>query len=344
MTTDLYELTLGELTDLVGEWGEPAFRAKQIWRWLYRQLATDPAEMLNLPLLLRQRLSDVGKIGQLVVVAEQQSADGETEKRLFQLSDGETIETVLMRYERRNTLCVSSQVGCAMGCHFCATGQMGFRRHLTAGEIVAQVITFERELRRGGQRLTNIVFMGMGEPLHNYAATMKAVRCLLDPAGLGLGARRITISTIGLVPQIRQLAAEGLSLGLAISLHAATDEERKRLVPVARRWSLAELVDAGREYAELTGRRITFEWSLIQGENDTPEQAHALGKLVAGMLCHVNLIPLNPTAVYPGKKLDPQRVERFQKILTSYGVPNTVRLRRGVDIEAGCGQLKQRMT
>jgi 23S rRNA (adenine2503-C2)-methyltransferase len=340
---DLYDLSLNELTNLVKEWGEPTFRARQIWHWLYHQLVTDPAEMLNLPLALRQRLSDAGEIGRLTAVAVQRSADGETEKRLFRLADGETIETVLMGYERRNTLCISSQVGCAMGCLFCATGQMGFHRNLTAGEILAQVLTFERELRQDGGKLTNVVLMGMGEPLHNYDAVLKTVRCLTDPAGFNLGARRITISTIGLVPQIRQLAREGLQVGLAISLHAATDEERERLVPVARRWSLAELMAAGGKYTERTGRRITFEWALIEGKNDTPEQAHALGRLVSGMLCHVNLIPLNPTAAYAGDKPDPKRVERFQKILASYNIPNTVRLRRGIDIKAGCGQLRQRM-
>jgi len=339
--TDLYNLNLDKLTLLMAEWGEPPFRARQIWRWLYHQLATTPAEMTDLPLALRERLSAEARIGRLEVVTVQHSADGQTEKRLFQLSDGETIETALMGYQRRHTLCISSQVGCAMGCAFCATGQMGFRRHLTAGEIIAQVFAFERELRQQGAKLTNIVFMGMGEPLHNYAPTLEAVRRLIDPAGFNFGARRITISTIGLIPQIRRLAAEGLRVGLAISLHAATDEERKRLVPAARRWSLAELMAASREYTERTGRRITFEWALIQGENDTPKQAHALGKLIAGMTCHVNLIPLNPTEEYDGLESDPEQVKRFQRILTHYGIPNTVRLRRGIDIQAGCGQLRR---
>lgn len=342
MKAALYDLTLAELTRLVGEWGEPDYRARQIWHWLYRQLETDPAEMDNLPLALRQRLSQDGEIGRLEAVAVERSADGETEKRLFQLADGETIETVLMKYRRRSTLCISSQVGCAMGCVFCATGQMGFRRNLTTGEIVSQVLTFERELRRSGERLTNVVLMGMGEPLHNYDAVVGAIRRLTDQTGLMLGARRITISTIGLVPRIRQLAAEGLAVGLAISLHAATDEERRRLVPAARRWKLAELVAAGAEYADLTGRRVSYEWALIKGENDTPEQAHALGKLISGTLCHVNLIPLNPTRAYPGKQANPGQVQLFQKILAGYGIPNTVRLRRGIDIQAGCGQLKQR--
>ncbi len=343
MKPDLYELTLDQMTALVEGWGEPAYRARQIWEWLYHQLAADPAEMHNLPLSLRGLLSEAGGIGRLRVAAQQISSDGKTEKRLFQLADGETIETVLMGYERRNTLCISSQVGCAMGCLFCATGQMGFRRNLTAGEIIAQVITFERELRHTGRRLTNVVFMGMGEPLNNYGAVVEAVRRLTDPTGFGFGARRITVSTIGLPGQIRRLAAEGLQVGLAISLHGATDTDRRRLVPAARRWSLAEVLEAGQEYAQRTGRRITFEWALIQGENDSPEQAHALGSLISGMLCHVNLIPLNPTGAYPGKGSERSRVKRFQEILVGYGVGTTIRLRRGVDIQAGCGQLRQRM-
>jgi 23S rRNA (adenine2503-C2)-methyltransferase len=340
MKTDLYDLTLDQLTALVEGWGEQAFRARQIWEWLYRKLVTDPAEMRNLPLSLRGLLSEVGEIGRLALVARQKSSDGKTEKRLFRLSDRETIETVLMGYQRRKTLCISSQVGCAMGCLFCATGQMGFCRNLTAGEIIAQVLTSERELRQTGKRLTNVVFMGMGEPLNNYGAVVEAVRRLIDPAGFNFGARRITISTIGLPPQIRRLAEEGLQVGLAISLHGATDRARRRLVPAARRWSLAEVL----EYAQRTGRRITFEWALIQGENDSSEQAHALGSLISGMLCHVNLIPLNPTEAYPGEGSEPSRVKRFQEILVSYGVGTTVRLRRGVDIQAGCGQLRQRMS
>lgn len=346
MKPDLYDFSFEELAQLAQAWGEPSFRARQIWHWLYQQLVSDPAEMQNLPQAFRERLSDAFGIGQLDTVAVQRSSDGQTEKRLFRLPDGKTIETVLMSYQdtrARNTLCISSQVGCAMGCVFCATGQMGFQRDLTAGEIVAQVVAFERALRERGGRLTNLVFMGMGEPLHNYDAVLEAVRRLSEPDGFNFGMRRITISTVGLVPQIRRLAAEGLQVGLAISLHASTDEERRRLVPAARRWSLAELISAVREYTELTGRRVTFEWALILGENDTPEQARALGELVSGMLCHVNLIPLNPTAAYDGVESNQTRVRKFREILTAHGIPTTVRLRRGIDIEAGCGQLKKRM-
>jgi 23S rRNA (adenine2503-C2)-methyltransferase len=287
-------------------------------------------------------LSETFAVKALEAAVVQRSQDGETEKRLFRLRDGESIETVLMRYRRRNTLCISSQVGCAMGCVFCATGQMGFRRNLSLGEILAQVLVFARELRQAGERVTNMVLMGMGEPLANYQVVLAAVRRMMDPAGLKLGARRITISTIGLVPGIRRLAGEGLAVNLAISLHAATDAGRRELVPVARRWPLSELVAAGRDYAETTGRRVTYEWALIKGKNDTSEQAHALGNLISGTLCHVNLIPLNPTVAFAGEEAELDQVRVFQKVLDGYGIPNTVRLRRGIDIQAGCGQLKQR--
>ncbi len=345
MRIDLYSLAFEQLIDLLAEWGEPSWRAGQVWQWLYRHLATGPAEMTNLSLPLREKLSSAARVGGLTLVDVQRSADEKTEKWLLQLPDGETIETVLMSYQRRTpgrTLCISCQVGCAMGCVFCATGHMGLTRHLTAGEIIAQVLGFERDLRRSGSKLTNVVFMGMGEPLHNYDATIEAVRRLVDATGFGLGARRITISTVGLVPQIRQLATEGLQVGLAISLHAATDVLRTKLVPAARRWSVAELVAAGREYSERTGRRTTYEWALIKGMNDTPEQAHALGRLIAGMLCHVNLIPLNPALPFNGQRPRLQEITGFQEILTGYGIPHTLRQRRGIDIEAGCGQLKRR--
>lgn len=341
MARNLYDLTLPQLTELVSGWGVPSFRAKQIWHWLYKQLAPDPAQMTTLPAGLIDRLTQETSVGNLETVISRHSSDGETEKRLFRLADGETIETVLMDYHHRHTVCVSSQVGCGFGCVFCATGQMGWKRNLSSGEIIAQVIEFERVLRSRDQKLSNIVYMGMGEPLHNYDATMDSVYRLNDPLGFDFGARRITISTIGLPQEIRLLAGEKVQVGLAISLHAATDEERQRLIPAARRWSIAEVLAAGRDYTEKTGRRLTFEWALIENVNDTPEQAHLLGRLLKGMLCHVNLIPLNPTERFSGKASGRERVDKFQKILSGYGVPNSVRLWRGVDIQAGCGQLKQ---
>ena len=238
----------------------------------------------------------------------------------------------------RRSACISTQAGCALGCIFCATGQMGFARHLSAAEIVEQALLLAQDLARRGERLSNVVLMGMGEPFHNYDQSLKAVRRLMDD--LGIGARHITISTVGLVPQIRRFADEGLQVRLAVSLHAATDEDRSDLLPVNRRWPLRELMAACRHYVRKTGRRITFEWALIRGETDTMEQAHALGKLLQGLLCHVNAIPLNPTADYAGSPSGSEEVERFVSILSDYGVRTTVRVRRGIDIDAGCGQLR----
>jgi 23S rRNA (adenine2503-C2)-methyltransferase len=240
----------------------------------------------------------------------------------------------------RRTACISTQAGCAMGCVFCATGQMGFARHLTAGEIIEQVAHFARILEAEGERLSNVVLMGMGEPLHNYDATLRAIHRMTDPDSLGIGQRHITLSTVGLVPAMRRYADEGLQVKLAVSLHAATDEERSALLPVNQRWPLAELMDACRYYVEKTGRRLSFEWALIRGENDTVEQASRLGQLLHGLLCHVNLIPLNPTNGYEGQPSDPARVKAFIDTLSLYNIPSSVRVRRGVDIEAGCGQLK----
>lgn len=225
-----------------------------------------------------------------------------------------------------------------MGCVFCATGQMGFARNLTAAEIFEQALRYAQLLAAEGDRLSNVVLMGMGEPFHNYDQSLKAIRRLMSD--LGIGARHITVSTVGLVPQIRRFADEGLQVRLAISLHAATDDERGALLPVNRRWPLRDLMQACREYIDKTGRRVTFEWALISGETDTPEQAHALGKLLQGMLCHVNAIPLNPTQGYTGAPSDVDAANRFVDILASYGVSATIRVRRGIDIDAGCGQLK----
>ncbi len=338
MTVNLYDLSPEGLAGLLAAWGEPRFRASQVREWLYDKRVSSFDEMRNLPKKLRDRLQAETTLGVLALVSEQASYDG-TLKRLYRLPDGQMIESVLMPYDDdRRTACISTQAGCAMGCVFCATGQMGFARHLTAGEIFEQVVLFARELEAQGERLSNVVLMGMGEPFHNYDESLAAVRRLMDD--LGIGARHITISTVGLVPMIRRFAGEGLQVRLAISLHAATDEERSALLPVNKRWPLAELLAACREYMEKTGRRISFEWTAIQGENDTPEQAHALGKLLKGLLCHVNIIPLNPTGGYAHGPSAADRVDRFAAILGEYGVPATVRVRRGIDINAGCGQLK----
>jgi 23S rRNA (adenine2503-C2)-methyltransferase len=337
----LYDLSLEELADLLNRWGYPVFRARQIWRWLYTQKVGDFTEMRNLSADLRERLSAESRLYALKPVRELFSADGQTVKWLFQLPDGQLIESVLMDYvDGRRTACISTQAGCAMGCVFCATGQMGFSRHLTVGEIVEQTVVLSRWLEARGERLSNVVMMGMGEPLHNYDSVLKAINRLNAPEALGIGQRHITLSTVGLVPQIRRFAEEGLQVKLAISLHAATDAERSALLPVNKRWPLAELLDACRYYVDRTGRRVTFEWALIAHENDAPEQAHALGTLLQGLLCHVNLIPLNPTSGYNGHPSDKARVEAFRDILAEHGIGSTVRVRRGIDINAGCGQLK----
>ena len=336
--TNIYGLSRDQLNDLLASWGEPKFRSQQVWDWLYERRVQSFDAMTNLPKPLRERLEDEMMLGTLNLVTEQISRDG-TVKRLHRLNDGQLVESVLMEYDdQRRTACISTQAGCAMGCVFCATGQMGFARHLTATEIFEQAMLFARDLEAEGERLSNVVLMGMGEPFHNYDESLAAVHRLMDD--LGIGARHITVSTVGLVPQMRRFADEGLQVRLAISLHAATDEERAALLPINKRWPLAELMDACWYYAEKSGRRVTFEWALIAGETDTPEQAHALGRLLEGMLCHVNAIPLNPTPEYGGGPSSTEASDAFAHILASYGVSMTVRVRRGIDIDAGCGQLK----
>ena len=335
----IYDQTLAELEARIAAWAQPAYRARQVWHALYRRLAATPAEMTTLPHSLRQSLDQSFHFEPFVVRAQAASRDKGTEKVLLGLEESLAIEAVLMRYDRRRTACISTQAGCAMGCVFCATGQMGFQRHLSAGEIVAQVMHFARRLAEEGDRLTNLVIMGMGEPLHNYEATLRAIDILTDPEGFQFGARRITLSTVGIAPMIERFAREQRQVNLAISLHAATDELRSRLLPVNWRYPLAELMGACRYYIEQTGRRLSFEWALIEGVNDTQEQAAALAEWLHGMLCHVNLIPLNPTRGYAGEATSRDRASDFARRLEERGIPTTIRLRRGIDIQAGCGQL-----
>ncbi len=298
--------------------------------------------MPDLPEKIRVCLAAEASIGVLPTSLETDSSDGFTRKYLLRLADGEKIETVLMRFTGRVTACISSQVGCAMGCVFCATGQMGYTRHLTPGEIVAQAVHVARALRaaREPHRLRNIVLMGMGEPLHNYDAVMHAIDILRDEAGLALAAERITLSTVGVVPGILRLAREKRPLHLAVSLHAATQAERAALVPAARKWPLDELMAACRAYSAATGRRIFYEWTLIEGKNDSAEHARAVGALLRGLPAQVNLIPLNPTAGYGGAPAHNVAAREFQRILADeFSIPATIRQRRGIDIAAGCGQL-----
>lgn len=338
---DLYSLDAAALTKMLDNWGEPAYRAKQLRHWLYERRVSNFDAMSNLPDALRERLKSETRLGSLRFALSQSSDDG-TEKRLYQLPDGQLIESVLMPYDDdRRTACISSQAGCAMGCVFCATGQMGFARNLTSAEIFEQAMIFARELEAQGERLSNVVLMGMGEPFHNYDAVLEAILRLMSD--LGIGARHITVSTVGLVPQIRRFADEGLQVKLAVSLHKATDAERSSLMPINRKWNIHDLVDACHYYVSKTGRRITFEWAAIAGENDTPDEALKLGALLRGLKCHVNIIPLNPTGGYGGKPADAGSIDEFIAILNEYGVPATVRVRRGIDIDAGCGQLKARV-
>lgn len=335
----IYDLDLPELEHAFKESGQPVYRAKQVWQGLYHQLWNSPDQFSNLPKPLREWLGSTFQFQSLNPDRVLLSSDGETRKTLFLLPDDRAIEAVLMHYDRRKTLCISTQAGCAMGCVFCATGQMGFKRHLTSGEIVEQVLYYARMLREEGELVTNVVFMGMGEPFHNYDATMSAIHRLNHPDGLNLGARRFTISTVGLVPVIKRFAEERSQVNLAISLHAANDELRSSMLPINRKHPIAELMAACREYVEKTGRRLTFEWALIQDVNDSIETARELSKLLKGLICHVNVIPLNPTHKYTGKGSTRERAAAFKAELEKAGIPCTIRMRRGMDIQAGCGQL-----
>lgn len=339
----VYDLDLPALTELVQSLGEPAFRAKQIWSGLYKNFWNSPDEFTNLPASLRAKLGESLRWEILTPTLKLDSSDGQTRKTLFQLPDGRQIEAVLMKYDKRRTLCISTQVGCAMGCTFCATGQMGFGRHLSSGEIVAQVLYYARLLHEQAEPVTNVVLMGMGEPFHNYDNSMAAIDRLNDPDGYNFGARRFTVSTVGLVPMIRRFADEKRQVNLAVSLHAAEDALRVGMLPVDKRYPIEELLSACRDYVAATGRRITFEWALINGVNDTPEQAEKLARLLKGLLCHVNAIPLNPTTGYAGKATTRERAAAFKQVLERHGIPCTIRTRRGIDIQAGCGQLASRV-
>jgi 23S rRNA (adenine2503-C2)-methyltransferase len=354
---NLYDLTREELRGLVVGWDFSPVHAARLWRYVYREGATAWAQMPELPPRFRARAESGLALARLPVAGETHSSDGFTRKYLLALGDDRKIETVLMRYTGRVTACISSQAGCAMGCVFCATGQMGFARHLTAGEIVAQALHVDQALRATAgagtplaltdspsphdrhERLRNVVLMGMGEPLHNYDAVMKAVEILRDETGLALAAKKITLSTVGVVPGIIRLADEAQPLHLAVSLHAATQEERAALIPVAKKWPLDDLMAACHYYSTKLQRRIFYELTLIEGKNDSLANAHAVGRLLQGRPAQVNLIPLNPTAGFGGAPSGREAARQFQATLAGYGLPSTVRQRRGIDIAAGCGQL-----
>ncbi|HVA93010.1 MAG TPA: 23S rRNA (adenine(2503)-C(2))-methyltransferase RlmN, partial [Chloroflexota bacterium] len=296
--------------------GLPAFRAAQLHHAIYRRLAVSPLEMTDLPAPLREQLAGDVLLSELRVVNEVRDPHGRTTKTLFALRDGALVESVLMSYggrtaRRRHTVCLSSQVGCALGCTFCATGLQGWARDLSAGEMVEQVLYFVRRLRAQDEQVTNIVYMGMGEPFLNYDAVLQSLRLLTDPEGFGLGARHLTVSTSGVVPAIRRFARENVQVGLAVSLHAPTDALRGTLVPLNRRYGVAELLDACKEYTERTHRRISFEYTMLEGVNDGMEQAEGLVTLLRGMLCHVNLIPWNRVDGMPYHPTPPEAIEAF---------------------------------
>ena len=349
----LLELSQPELAELVAQQGQPAFRARQLWEWIYKHYAADFDEMTNLPKTLRTALAATATVNPLSLVTQVVSAAGDTQKVLFRLPDGKTIEAVLMIYDKRRTLCISSQAGCGMGCTFCATALGGLGRNLTAGEIVAQVLYFARYLARPEAEpkmaiarptaVTNIVLMGMGEPMHNYRNVWTALRRLTDADAFGLGARHITLSTVGLIPMIDRMADEGLQINLAVSLHAPNDELRNQLVPINARYPVAELLAAVERYITKTNRRVTFEYALMAGINDSQPLALELATKLRGLHCHVNVIPLNPVPDSPFQPTSEEETQRFVQTLNENGVPATVRIRRGIEINAGCGQLQRAM-
>ena len=349
MLPHLLDQSFEELEALCAGWGEPAYRARQLARWVLHHGATSYEEMTNLPAALRARLAERFTLDAPAVIATRAADDGATTKVLLALDGGsegagDAVEAVRMDYDperpagegpARTTVCVSTQVGCAMGCVFCATGQQGFTRNLTASEILAQVLHFARE-----RRVHNVVFMGMGEPLANYEPTLRAIRWMVHPDGLGMRQRGITVSTVGLTSAIRRLAEEGLQVGLAISLHAPDDELRQRLVPTSTGTTIDDLVAAAKYYIERRGRRVTFAYALLEGVNDHPRQARLLARRIRGIQAHVNLIPYNPTAGDDLRRPSRGRVRAFQRELQAAGVNATVRIERGVEIAAACGQLR----
>lgn len=333
-----YGLRRERLAERLAAFGVPGYRADQIFSWVYQKHTRDSERMMNLPAQLRANLGSICELKLPAAAKVMRSSDGDTHKFVLTLADGARVESVSMRSPKRMTFCVSSQVGCALKCTFCATGLMGLTRNLRAEEIVAQVVAMGEYLDWQDDRF-NIVFMGMGEPLANLAAVGEAIHILHDDHGVGLGARRITVSTSGLVPQIRELAKLGLQVGLAISLHATTDELRDQLVPVNKRWPIAELLDAAREYSHTVGRRTTLEYTLLAGVNDSREDADRLASFARALPSKVNLIPYNPVPGLPWKRPSPEAVEAFAQRLYPHAPAVTVRDTKGGEMWAACGQL-----
>ncbi len=337
--TDLKDLSLAQLQTFLGELGVEGYRARQIARWVFSAGVTDLSEMTDLPKALRQALTHRAVISMLTCIDRTTARDG-TRKFRYRLSDGPSIESVLIREATRLTLCISTQAGCRIGCAFCLTTKGGLRRHLRTAEIVDQIIQ-TRAMLEPSEHLTNLVFMGMGEPLDNYTHTVNALRIITHPHGIGFSPRRITVSTSGLVSAIRRFGAEDLGVNLAVSLNAPNDEIRTRLMPINKRWPIDELVAACRDYPLPHRRRITFEYVLLAGINDEPTHAEQVATLLQGLRCKVNVIPFNEFPGAPFRRPSPEVVERFQGILLRYHLTATVRESRGRDIGAACGQLAE---
>ncbi len=335
--TDILSLTYEELLEEIILMGEPKFRAKQIFSWLHEKKVTDFGQMTTLSLPFRERLEGKFCINRLKIAKRLASSIDDTVKYLYQLSDGNYVETVWMEYHHGVSVCVSTQVGCRMGCQFCASTIAGFVRNLTAGEILLQIYEAERDM---GRKIDSIVLMGIGEPLDNYDNVISFFRILSDPNGRNMSLRHVTLSTCGIVPKIHQLAEDASGVTLSLSLHSPTDERRSEIMPVNRSYKIAEVLDACRSFIKKTGRRVTFEYAVIEGINSAEQDAKALAGLLRGMQCHVNLIPVNPIAErnYRGKR---KTAEQFQRILTELGINATVRRTLGSDIQAACGQLRR---
>lgn len=338
-TKDIKSLTLTELKAQMEEMGEKPFRAVQLYEWMHRKLARGFDEMTNLPLAMREQCGESYTYTALRIVKVQESAVDGTKKYLFALHDGNVVESVWMRYQHGNSVCISSQVGCRMGCRFCASTLDGLVRNLTPAEMLDQIYAITLET---GERVSNVVVMGSGEPLDNYENLLRFLMLLTDENGLHISQRNVTVSTCGLVPMMRKLAQEKLQITLALSLHAATDEKRRELMPIANQYTLAELMEACIFYFEQTGRRITFEYSLVRDVNDMRQDAETLAALLRGQNCHVNLIPVNPVRERAYVQSDRRAVEGFAKILQERGINATVRRELGRDIDGACGQLRRR--
>lgn len=338
---NLKDHTLRELEEILAGLGEPRYRARQVADWVFKKGARSFAEMTNIPEQLKERLEQMAFPGSLVIMKKQVSSRGDTVKYLFGLQDGQAVESVLMKHRYGRSVCISTQAGCRMGCALCASTLGGRVRDLTPGEMYGQVLEVQAD---SGLRVSHIVLMGSGEPLDNYDNTIKFLVNITSGYGLNIGFRHITLSTCGIVPALRRLAGEGFPLTLAVSLHAADNELRDRLVPVNRKYPLEELMEACRYYADSTGRRITFEYALIAGVNDSPAQAGRLSRLLSGMPCHVNLIPYNPVGERRFKRSSPEAAKNFRVVLERAGIEATVRRELGGDIDAACGQLRRRVS